>query len=457
MRYLAFILFSFISLNSLNAHAGGLGSALSKLGSMSNVNKPGVMSDQLGGFATGGSIHTRNPVADINLLNIQPPSLDMGCGGIDLFLGGMGYINSERLVNFIKTIGSNALSYGAQLAIKTVSPEISDLLSQLETMARSLNAQNINSCQMGASIASGLWTKNAASQDLACQARKMGENKIGDYFTSRYNCSNSDKAEINKEEYKGILGTEFNLVWRALKGSKDQDGNISQKEKEDLMSISGTLISTPDKSDEKKGAVKFTHKSSLINRPELLQQLLYGNQHKELKRYKCKDKDDKCIEMQVEEMDFDKEDIYMVKVRKLVESIAAKFYDNGTNFTADEENLIETTSIPILKIIKMETVLKGKNMNLSVDEYVELIAFDYLISYLNKMIDEVYRAVAALEYNQIDGEPIKNFKDEIREVKAFLSTERMSVFERMNTLLSVKQRIAHTENMLNSVFADFRD
>ena len=116
--------------------AGILGNSLSKLGVMSTTNRPGVVNDQLGGFMSGGSLHTRNSVSDESLMNIQLPSLSMGCGGIDLHLGGIGYIDSKQLENLMKNIGSAAISYGAMLTIKTISPQVADVLSQLEAMAR---------------------------------------------------------------------------------------------------------------------------------------------------------------------------------------------------------------------------------------------------------------------------------------------------------------------------------
>ena len=242
-------------LSSSIANAEGLlGNSLSKLGVMSTTNRPKVIDDQLGGYMTGGSLHTRNSVSDENLMNIQLPSLNMGCGGIDLHTGGIGYINSAQLETLIKNIGSSALSYGTMLTVKTLSPQIADVLSQLESMARFLNSQNINSCQMGALIAAGAFPKTAASQELACNARSMGNGGIGNYFTAREDCSSKDKAMANKNEYDGILGTEFNLVWHAL---KKLNKDMSQERIEDLMSLSGTLISTPNegKKEGQKGGV----------------------------------------------------------------------------------------------------------------------------------------------------------------------------------------------------------
>ena len=80
--------------SAANAAENILKNSLDKLGVMSTINRPGVVNDQLGGYMTGGSLHTRNSVSDETLMNIQLPSLNAGCGGIDLHTGGIGYIDS---------------------------------------------------------------------------------------------------------------------------------------------------------------------------------------------------------------------------------------------------------------------------------------------------------------------------------------------------------------------------
>jgi conjugative transfer pilus assembly protein TraH len=450
--FIAFLIFQF----PVFANAGGLlGNSLDKLGVMSTTNRPGVVNDQLGGYMTGGSLHTRNAVSDETLMNIQLPSLNMGCGGIDLHTGGLGYINTDQLEKLIKNIGSAAISYGAMLTIKTISPQVADVLSQLESMARFLNSQNINSCQMGALIAAGAFPKTTASQELACTAKDMGNGDVGNYFSSRAGCKEQDKSVTNKDEYKGLLGTEFNLVWHAL---RKLNPNMSKERIEDLMSLSGTLISKPNE-DESEG-VTLTHKNSLIKDSKLIEAKLYGAEKgKKVKLYECTD-DNKCITLKFKEESMTKEQSYLVLIKKLITSIADKLMqetsESSVGLTDDEKHVVQTSSVPIISIISLETALKGNGISLATEEYAELVAFDYLISYLDNMLDEVYKALATLEYSQMDTEHIKNFKEEIRYIKGYLVSERQGAFERMNTLLSVKQRFLQVQQMVKTTFAEFR-
>ena len=439
------------------ANAGDLlSNALDKLGVMSTTNRPGVVNDQLGGYMTGGSLHTRNSISNESLMNIQLPSLNAGCGGIDLHFGGLGYIDSAALEKLIKNIGSSAASYGAMLTIKTISPQVADVLSQLESMARFLNSQNINSCQMGALIASGAFPKTTASQELACNAKNMDGGGVGSYFAARADCTTVDKATKNKDEYKGVLGTEFNLVWHAL---RKLDPNITKAKIEDLMSLSGTLISKPN--GDGKGGITLTHKNSLIKDSKLIEAKLYGAVGNSIKLYQCID-EEKCINMVTKTESISQEQSYLTLIKKLITSIAEKLMEEtsggvATALSSDEMHVVQTSSVPIISIISLETALKGNGIDLATEEYAELVAFDYLISYLDSMLDEVYKALATLEYSQMDSEHIKNFKEEIRYIKGYLIAERQGAFERMNTLLSVKQRFLQIQQMVKTTFAEFRN
>lgn len=93
----------------------------------SNYNRPEIWEDQLGNFATGGSLYARTPSTELQLLSFDMPSFDAGCGGININFGGFGYISGDQIQSLIKQIGTNALSYTVMLTIKSISPQIADV------------------------------------------------------------------------------------------------------------------------------------------------------------------------------------------------------------------------------------------------------------------------------------------------------------------------------------------
>ena len=454
MPRLIFLLLMFFTLQSYAESKTVLSSILPQ----AHVDKPAVWQDQLGGFATGGGAHVRNPVKNLKLLHMDLPYLRGGCGGIDLFGGGFGYINKEQLEGLIKNIGNSAKSYAVMLTVRTLSPMIGDLLEYLESIARSINAQNINSCQMGASIASGLFPKNEASQDLACSARKMGDPKsvgshLSNYFTARYDCQNREEKEKTVNEDKNFLGTEFNLVWKALsKTQSSEEGIDFNIYKEFLMSLSGTLIAT------KKGdTTAFEHLPSLLNSGELLKAAIFGSDGLNLQLYQCKETQN-CLEVTKVES---KNDTSMINhVKKLLDSIEEKIAKENLQqtvaLTAEEKHLVSTTSIPIIKVITLESALKGHGVSTSIQDMAEVIAYDYVTNYLNSLLGFVYRALSNLEYAQNESDKIIFFKKEIKDIKQLLYQEKVSAYQRLNTLLSVKIKSQSIEDTVRTHFIELR-
>ena len=55
------------------------------IGGATNVSPAGAYKGQEGGFYTGGSLFSRNPTRDYQLVNVQVPGMSAGCGGIDVF------------------------------------------------------------------------------------------------------------------------------------------------------------------------------------------------------------------------------------------------------------------------------------------------------------------------------------------------------------------------------------
>ena len=444
---------------SLNAHAEAFWKSIF---AGAHTDKPAVWKDQLGGFATGGSLHTRNPVKNLKLLHLDLPYLRGGCGGIDLFGGGFGYINKEQLESLIKNIGTTAKSYAVMLTIQSLSPLVGDLLQNLESVARFINGQNINSCQMGASIASGLFPKTEASQDLACNARKMGDPRstgshLSNYFTSRYDCQDRDTKEKTVNEDKNLLGSEFNLVWKALNKTNvsTESGDSAKEFKEFLMSLSGTLIAK--KADD---TTAFTHHSSLMNTGDILKTAIFGESKEDFELYQCADQEN-CLEITKVKKTLAEKDSVINKVRLILASIEDKILNEkhsgkSEQLNDEEKHLVVTTSIPIIKIITLESALKGHGVSTGIQDLAEAISYDYITNYLDALLDFVYMAVSNLEHAQNEGDKIKNFKEELRNVKSLLYQEKATAYQRLNTLLSVKIKSQSIENTVRAHFIEYR-
>ena len=64
---------------------------------------PGSFEDQTRGYVTAGGMSGRVDVHNDYLMSITLPKVKAGCGGIDMFLGGMSFLDPDYLVQKLGT------------------------------------------------------------------------------------------------------------------------------------------------------------------------------------------------------------------------------------------------------------------------------------------------------------------------------------------------------------------
>lgn len=115
---------------------------------MSNSTASGTIQtkDRVGVF--GGSFSMRAPVTSVNLVAFDPPRIDAGCGGIDLYGGSFTFINSQQLVALFRKVAANAVGLAFKAAIKAISPSLDALLTEFQTLLQNMNNLAKNSCHL---------------------------------------------------------------------------------------------------------------------------------------------------------------------------------------------------------------------------------------------------------------------------------------------------------------------
>lgn len=228
------------------ASAAGLQSEMDSLFSgMTNVTMPGVYETQRRGVLAGGRVTTKNKIFNENLVSFTPPSWKAGCGGVDLFGGSFSFINSDQLIQLLRSVASNATGYAFQLALDNVSPDISKHINEFQKKIQQLNQYLGNSCQ----LAQGLVNNATSGMDFKS---KTDASMIGtasglftDFFASKQTPDGKEAVEVVKKEdpakYEKMTG---NIVWKSL---KDNRANSWFKYGDDdllesMMSITGTII-----------------------------------------------------------------------------------------------------------------------------------------------------------------------------------------------------------------------
>ena len=250
MRVLAGILaitFSTWSMASIQTQMQGW---FNEMGAYGNVTGAQVISGQTGTVYTGGSMYMRTPIRNYQMASIAPPSIRAGCGGIDLFAGSFSFINSEQLTALLRNIANNAVGYAFMMAVKSVSPDLADLLQYLQDQASKINNMNMNSCQMAEGIVTA--TLGPMLSDKKEQANAQGTGSLlsnlwPDSFQS-FDSWRQDKAS-KKQARQQAANADANLkeilepgnvVWKALQKTDTPD-----ELKELMISMVGTIIIIP--------------------------------------------------------------------------------------------------------------------------------------------------------------------------------------------------------------------
>lgn len=211
---------SMISLLTCGILYAGIGSDMTnffnRFGAVTNSTKGTAFKDQQGGYYSGGSFFMRSPTRNTNPISITPPGFRMGCGGIDIWAGGLSFINAQQLKNMLQSIVSNGINYAFMLAVETYAPQVHNIMQQLNKLAADFNAMNINSCEAAAGLVGSVWPKSDLGSQAACRMMSSHDGRTVDWAKARHDCGSNPESTLNRANQEQLVG-EFNLAWIALK------------------------------------------------------------------------------------------------------------------------------------------------------------------------------------------------------------------------------------------------
>jgi conjugative transfer pilus assembly protein TraH len=432
----------------------------SAMGGGANVTKAGSYKTQSGGYYTGGSIYARVPTRNYQLVNFQPPSIKAGCNGIDAHLGSFSHIGKD-LINALRTIPSNAAGYAFNLALQTYVPQVYNTMQKLQDIAREINSLNINSCETASALVGGLWPKSDRVDQQICQSLGTNTSVFKDWAEARRDCAETSKRkEVNSDKegkHKDQLGDEFNIAWAAIKKQFGTLEGESLEAAEFFMSISGTIIRYKEGSGES-AELKTIEKATLIKEAEVLDTLMFGESKsvKQATIYSCGDKE-KCLKIKDKPLPFDKSKALVPQIEKMLRGIATKMRTHVGNLTDQEMNLINNTQIPILKIVAVQNAFMVGNSVINIHEYAEPIAYDYILGYLESILDFVAVNIDELAKVQMDGTYIENFKRNISDTRKLITDKRFGSYQRMLTAISVIEKTNLIEKKLQHMFSSYKE
>lgn len=394
-RLLAAILTAAVFLSPALAHATLENEMRGMFNSMVNVTDGGYYKSLGRGVVAGPSVVIRNRRVRTDLINFVPPSIDAGCGGIDMFLGSFSFINGEQFVHLMQSIAANAAGYAFKLALSTMCPTCEAAMSSLQKAIQQLNSMAGDSCKLAETAVNFFADKIGATElskqmndgPLAGLAQAVGQQ--ADAFSAWLNQVNAgtNTRKLSSDEVRAVLG---NIAWKVLQkngfvgaafGSGDHDLA------ESLMSFTGTVIGRKDGGDDEMPVIE--ERPSLLDAKALLEGS--GASHA-LKKYTCGGL----------ECTYVTEGAYTFKgLQNFVEEVLLganrdggadsfiyKLTTNSGNLGANEKNLIRVSPYHMTRLRNMAVCTYGSGVG-SLAEYSrkasKLIAVEIMQLYLREV------------------------------------------------------------------------
>lgn len=401
-------------------------------GMQTNITQPASAQGQAAGYYTGGSLYARTPVRRVHLAHIDLPQYRAGCGGIDFYTGAVSFIRKDELITLGKNIMNNAQGYAFQLALDTVSPQISNNLSRFRDIVTKINQANIQSCETAQALVGGMWAKNTAANRQICTDLNANSGPLADWASARQRCSSEGgvtdaMTHMPKDSpHKATVLDNVNVVWRALQ--KDTLLSNNKELSEFLMSLSGTWVITYNDdapSDDSKRQVKAF--PPLVADGHLLQALLYGGK---ASIYRCDSEKDCLAPTLSEEVLMDYTDSLYGQISKLLAEMV--FYkQDDTPLNDDMKGLLEATSLPVGKMIDVMVGEMGDKAVGMVSRYADIIAIDLVYVYLHESLIEVQQIMLS----GVNVENIEKMQEGLHNAEQQLAT--------ISAMASAKLRLRH--------------
>ena len=178
------------------------------------VVSPQYFETQKRGYATIGNMSARWHTGVDHPITVTPPGFKTGCGGIDLFGGGIGFMQYDYLVKKLQRVmGPAAAAFAFDLALNTLCEPCANGIKSFTAIVDRLNQLQINDCKASKAAATMLvttatkgwtaakkseavtdFTQNTGISDLYNEVIKLGADKTTDQAAQDNSAGTMDNA-----------------------------------------------------------------------------------------------------------------------------------------------------------------------------------------------------------------------------------------------------------------------
>lgn len=414
-----------------------MNSFFGKLGFEQNTTTPKVWQGQAAGYATGGGLYARASAKNVQLVSLQLPSLNAGCGGIDMFLGSFSFISKDEFIQFAKAILSNSPGLFFDLALKTVTPQLASAKDFLQKLASDVNSSNMSSCQAGRAIVGGLWPATQENASAVCQTIGNDSNFFSDWAAARQGCGTGGQYKNMSHKAGDHIRDQVlrnkNLIWESLAKNPLFSGKKALKEF--AMSLTGTLIFDDD------GKPRWLEPQT--TKEDIIHALLNGGT---AQIYVCHDSE--CLQMAVGQVTISAESALSGQVNKMLQSICNKAYADEA-LTEKEKGFISSTTVPVLRYL-VDPLSLGISDSV-IYQLSDYISFDILIQYLQEIIQQSQMMLASKSYPE---SAMKSLREGLAKANQLLAVMQSRVQVQQSALMVVERQMSYLRQQLSGRLLD---
>jgi len=328
------------------------------------------------GFYSIGSYQARMNTTSDYLLSTNLPRIRSGCGGIDLFAGGLSFLDEEYLVEKFQNMIQAAPAIAFDIALKVMSNQLSESMKSLESIVGGLNNLQLNDC----AITKRVFTE-VSRDDGDVLGGVLNEIDSGAALRKALSKSWQDSQETIKSNAgkpqtdlkKQIGGCSETIKYYFSEGSviKKTLSKTGMGDYHDLVrGLIGDVIIVDDENIPiTKELTKCPDNSTDVA------DMMYGYTQ-------FKDTSGKCYN--------DPSKAIIAFVEKTLRSISVKISDTTEKLTKQEVTFINGTKIPVMPLLR--TGKTNNNMEQLILRSTEVIALDYAAS----IFDDLYRNAAGM-------------------------------------------------------------
>jgi len=381
-----------------------------KFGFQSNTTAPGAYMGQTMGYLTPGALNIRATTNTIKPFTITPPRFKAGCGGIDMFFGGISFINKEQFIALAKQIGQNAIGYAFHLALNAICTSCESMLQNLQNFIQKLNKLQTDTCTAAETLVH--WGASAMGLDtqMKCAQFRVYE-KGDDPDTAWKTCTGSPGSFLNElwADFTSNPGNNTKAtVPSVVPGNAAAQGlartnELDTEQKEIAMSLVGTYVRCANNNGVDNNAKWVA--------PTLkFKDFWLGNDNAEVYTWNSNLQDCNVTKRTQNISGFRK---------KVIDAITriAQARLTGSQLSTNDQEFINASTVPIIPLLD-----EARNQPAVVNATVELLADVVAVDMAYATIDKYVRAMEMAIGHQNVVDP-KEFREAVASVKTDLMLE----------------------------------